>query len=33
MGSHGRSKLQQVFIGSAVDTTLRESHIPTLICR
>lgn len=33
MGSHGTNKFQQVFIGSAVDETLRQSHIPTFICR
>ena len=33
MGSHGGSLLQQVFVGSALDTMLRESEIPLLICR
>ena len=33
MGSHGGSILQHVFIGSALDYMLRESKIPTFICR
>ena len=33
MGSHGGSVLQQVFIGSALDYMLRESKVPTFICR
>ena len=33
MGSHGGSTLQQVFIGSALDYMLRESKVPTFICR
>jgi nucleotide-binding universal stress UspA family protein len=33
MGTHGGSLLQQVFVGSALDTMLRESKIPLLICR
>jgi len=33
MGSHGGSTLQQVFIGSALDYTLRESKVPIFICR
>jgi nucleotide-binding universal stress UspA family protein len=33
MGSHGGSILQQVFIGSALDYMLRESNVPTFICR
>jgi nucleotide-binding universal stress UspA family protein len=33
MGSHGGSLLQQVFIGSALDYMLRESGVPTFICR
>ena len=33
MGSHGGSVLQQVFVGSALDYMLRESRIPTFICR
>jgi nucleotide-binding universal stress UspA family protein len=33
MGSHGKSLLQQVFVGSAVDYMLRESKIPVFICR
>jgi nucleotide-binding universal stress UspA family protein len=33
MGSHGGSVLQQVFIGSALDYMLRESRVPTFICR
>jgi nucleotide-binding universal stress UspA family protein len=33
MGSHGGSLLQQVFIGSALDYMLRESSVPTFICR
>lgn len=33
MGSHGGSVLQQVFVGSALDYMLRESKIPTFICR
>ena len=33
MGSHGRSTIQQVFIGSALDYMLRESKVPTFICR
>jgi nucleotide-binding universal stress UspA family protein len=33
MGSHGGSLLQQVFIGSALDYMLRESRVPTFICR
>jgi nucleotide-binding universal stress UspA family protein len=33
MGSHSRNKLQQVLVGSMVDATLRESTIPTFICR
>ena len=33
MGSHGGSILEQVFIGSALDYMLRESSIPTFICR
>src|SRR5258706_10835562 len=31
MGSHGRSMLQQVFIGSALDYMLRESKVPVFI--
>lgn len=33
MGSHGGSVLQQVFTGSALDYMLRESRVPTFICR
>ena len=33
MGSHGGTVLQQVLIGSAVDYMLRESKVPTFICR
>ena len=33
MGSHGGSVLQQVFVGSALDYMLRESKVPTFICR
>ncbi|MBK9924634.1 MAG: universal stress protein [Anaerolineales bacterium] len=33
MGSHGGSILEQVFVGSALDYMLRESNIPTFICR
>lgn len=33
MGSHGASILQQVFVGSALDYMLRESNVPTFICR
>lgn len=31
MGSHGASMLKQVFVGSALDAMLRESHIPIFI--
>jgi nucleotide-binding universal stress UspA family protein len=33
MGSHGRSALRQVLIGSTLDTMLRESRVPIFICR
>ncbi len=33
MGSHGRTLLQQVFIGSTLDHMLRESQVPIFICR
>ena len=33
MGSHGGSVLEQVFVGSALDYMLRESKVPTFICR
>lgn len=33
MGSHSRPRLQQIFIGSALDTMLRESKVPIFICR
>jgi nucleotide-binding universal stress UspA family protein len=33
MGSHGGSVFQQVFVGSALDYMLRESKVPTFICR
>ncbi len=33
MGSHSGNKLQQILVGSMVDVTLRESTIPTFICR
>jgi nucleotide-binding universal stress UspA family protein len=33
MGSHSGNVLQQVLLGSAVDTMLRESTVPTFICR
>jgi nucleotide-binding universal stress UspA family protein len=33
MGSHGRSVLQHVLVGSALDYMLRESSIPIFICR
>jgi nucleotide-binding universal stress UspA family protein len=33
MGSHGGSFLEQVFVGSALDYMLRESAVPTFICR
>jgi nucleotide-binding universal stress UspA family protein len=33
MGSHGGSMLQQVFVGSTLDHMLRESKVPTIICR
>lgn len=33
MGSHSGNKIQQVLVGSMVDATLRESTIPTFICR
>ncbi|NWF63149.1 MAG: universal stress protein [Chloroflexi bacterium] len=33
MGSHSGNKIQQVLVGSMVDSTLREATIPTFICR
>ena len=33
MGSHSGTVLEQVFIGSALDYMLRESKVPTFICR
>ena len=33
MGSHGGTMLQQILVGSALDYILRESRIPTFICR
>lgn len=33
MGSHSSNKLHQVLMGSTVDDTLRNSTIPTFICR
>jgi nucleotide-binding universal stress UspA family protein len=33
MGSYGASALRQLFIGSTVDTMLRESRVPIFICR
>jgi len=33
MGSHGGSVLQQILVGSALDYMLRESRVPTFICR
>jgi nucleotide-binding universal stress UspA family protein len=33
MGSHGGSVLQQILAGSALDYMLRESKVPTFICR
>jgi len=33
MGSHGGNILEQVFVGSALDYMLRESKVPTFICR
>ena len=33
MGSHGGSVLQQILVGSALDYMLRESKVPTFICR
>jgi nucleotide-binding universal stress UspA family protein len=33
MGTHGGSLFQQVFTGSALDHMLRESKVPTFICR
>ena len=33
MGSYGVSMLRQVFAGSALDYMLRESRVPTFICR
>ena len=33
MGSHGRSALRQVFVGSTLDQVVRESRVPTFICR
>jgi nucleotide-binding universal stress UspA family protein len=33
MGGYGTNKLKQVLVGSTVDHTLRESNIPTFICR
>ena len=33
MGSHGGTILEQVFAGSALDYMLRESKVPTFICR
>lgn len=32
MGSHSDSVIRQVFVGSALDAMLRESHIPIFIC-
>ncbi|HEX8992918.1 MAG TPA: universal stress protein, partial [Anaerolineales bacterium] len=32
MGSHGGSVLEQVLVGSALDTMLRESTVPIFIC-
>jgi nucleotide-binding universal stress UspA family protein len=32
MGTHGSSMLRQVFVGSALDYTLRESQVPVFIC-
>lgn len=33
MGSHGRSALTQMFVGSLVDSMMRESDVPLFICR
>jgi len=33
MGSHSGNVLQRVFVGSALDYMLRESKVPTFICR
>jgi len=33
MGSHGGGFLEQFFVGSALDYMLRESTVPTFICR
>jgi nucleotide-binding universal stress UspA family protein len=33
MGSHGGSVIDQVLVGSALDYMLRESPVPTFICR
>jgi nucleotide-binding universal stress UspA family protein len=33
MGSHGRTALTQVFVGSLVDFMMRESDVPLFICR
>ena len=33
MGSHGGSTLRQVFVGSTLDSMLRESKTPIFICR
>lgn len=33
MGSHGGTVIEQVFAGSALDYMLRESQVPTLVCR
>jgi len=33
MGSHGGTILQRMFVGSVLDYMLRESKVPTLICR
>ncbi len=33
LGSYGASAFRQIFIGSTVDTMLRDSHVPVFICR
>jgi nucleotide-binding universal stress UspA family protein len=33
MGGYGYSPLLEVMLGSTVDQVLRESSLPTLICR
>lgn len=33
MGSHGRSGLQRLLVGSVTEAVLRQSHIPVLVSR